>query len=134
MAFFWRFTGVFVAFFWHKFEGVHDILIVSINLNAKKTLSHTLSEYCYVMHMQYSFTEYCTFPFLEVSVLLKKAAELQTYLNNPTWLNFIGLGEENGKPCIYVYVNKLNIPRSLIPDVWYNMPVKIKRIGKIRPR
>ena len=77
-----------------------------------------------------------TAPFLflsEVSVLLKKAAELQTYLNNPTWLNFIGLGEENGKPCVYVYVNKLNIPRSLILDVWYNMPVKIKRIGKIRP-
>lgn len=64
---------------------------------------------------------------------LEKAAELQIHLNYPSWLNFIGLGEEDGKPCVYVYTNKSRIPRSLIPDIWYDMPVKIKNIGKIRP-
>lgn len=69
----------------------------------------------------------------ESLLLLEKAAELQSYLHYPSWLNFIGLGEEDGKPCVYVYTNKSRIPRSLIPDIWYNMPVKIQNIGKVKP-
>ena len=65
--------------------------------------------------------------------LLSKAAELQVFLGCPAWLHFIGVGEADGKPCIYLYVNRKNFPRSDIPDTWRGVPVKVQRIGKIRP-
>lgn len=64
---------------------------------------------------------------------LEKANELRSHLGSPSWLNFIGLGEENGKPCIYVYTNKSRIDCSLIPSTWYDMPVMRRNIGRIRP-
>ena len=65
---------------------------------------------------------------------LNNATELQTFLGYPAWLYFIGVGEADGKPCIYLYVNRnKNFPRSDIPDTWRGVSVKIKRIGKIRP-
>ncbi len=65
--------------------------------------------------------------------ILDNAAELQTFLGYPAWLNFIGVGEADGKPCIYLYVNRKKFPRCDIPDIWRGIPVKVKRIGKIRP-
>ena len=65
---------------------------------------------------------------------LNNAAELQAFLGYPNWLTFIGVGEADGKPCIYLYVNRnKHIPRSDIPDTWRGIPVKVQRIGKIRP-
>lgn len=65
--------------------------------------------------------------------VIDNAAKLQAFLGSPSWLNFIGIGEADGKPCIYLYVNRKKIPRCDIPDTWRGIPVKVKRIGKIRP-
>ena len=62
-----------------------------------------------------------------------KAAEIQSFLGSPYWLNFIGVSESDGKPCIYLYVNRKKFPRRDIPDTWRGIPVKVKCIGKIRP-
>lgn len=68
------------------------------------------------------------------SEIIDKASQLQAFLGFPEWLNFIGVGLLDDKPCIYLYVNrKKNIPRSDIPDTWCDIPVKVKYIGKIRP-
>ena len=65
--------------------------------------------------------------------MIDTAAELQTFLGSPDWLNFIGVGEADGKPCIYLYVKHKKFPRCNIPDTWRGIPVKVKCIGKIRP-
>jgi len=66
--------------------------------------------------------------------VIDNAAELQSFLGSPDWLNFIGVGEVDGKPCIYLYVNRnKNILRRDIPDTWRGTSVKVKYIGKIRP-
>ena len=49
------------------------------------------------------------------SEIINKASQLQAFLGFPNWLNFIGVGEDDGKPCIYLYTNrKKKIPRSWI--------------------
>ena len=65
--------------------------------------------------------------------ILDNAAELQTFLGCPDWLNFIGVGETDGKPCIYLYTKRKKFSRCDIPETWCGVPVKVKRIGKIRP-
>ena len=65
--------------------------------------------------------------------IINNAAELQSFLGYPDWLNFIGVGESDGKPCIYLYVNRKKFLRCDIPDIWRGVPVKVKYIGKIRP-
>ena len=65
--------------------------------------------------------------------MIDYAAELQSFLCYPDWLNFIGVGEADGKPCIYLYVKRKKFPRCDIPDTWRGVPVKVKYIGKIRP-
>ena len=65
--------------------------------------------------------------------MIDYAAELQSFLGYPDWLNFIGVGEANDKPCIYLYVNRKKFPHCDIPDTWRGIPVKVKYIGKIRP-
>ena len=70
---------------------------------------------------------------MDLQFLQQITIELRKYLNDPQWLNFIGLGEENGSPCIYVYTNRSRIPISTIPEIWYDMPVKVQNIGKVRP-
>ena len=65
--------------------------------------------------------------------ILRKAAELQAFLGFPTWLNFIGVGEYEDKPCIHLYANTRRFPIANIPASWYGLPVKVKVIGKIRP-
>lgn len=65
--------------------------------------------------------------------VIDNAAELQSFLGYPDWLNFIGVGEADGKPCIYLYVNRKKFPRNNIPASWFGMPVKVQRIGTIRP-
>ena len=67
------------------------------------------------------------------NTLLDNATQLQAFLNFPDWLNFISVGASDDKPCIYLYTNRKNIPRKDIPDTWYDMPVIVQRIGKIRP-
>lgn len=39
----------------------------------------------------------------------------------------------SSEPCIYLYTKRKNVPLKDIPDTWYDMPVKVQRIGKIRP-
>ncbi len=65
--------------------------------------------------------------------LLNNATQLQPFLGYPDWLNFIGVGELDGKPCIYLYANRRNIPRCDIPKIWHGISVNVKYIGKIRP-
>ena len=65
--------------------------------------------------------------------VIDNVAELQSFLGRPDWLNFIGVGEADGKPCIYLYVNRKKFPRCDISDAWHGVPVKVKYIGKIRP-
>lgn len=65
--------------------------------------------------------------------VIDNAAKLQAFLGYPDWLNFIGVGEADGKPCIYLYVNHKKFPHRDIPDTWRGVPVKMKYIGKIRP-
>ena len=66
-------------------------------------------------------------------ILRDNAAQLQAFLNFPEWLNFIGIGALDGKPCIYLYTSRKNIPRKDIPDTWKDIPVTVRYIGKIRP-
>ena len=70
---------------------------------------------------------------MDNNTLLDNAAQLQAFLNFPEWLNFVGIGALDGKPCIYLYTNRKNIPRKDIPDTWKNIPVTVRYIGKIRP-
>ena len=65
--------------------------------------------------------------------IIDNAAKLQSFLGSPDWLYFIGVGELDRKPCIYLYTKRKNIPINDIPDTWFDMPVKVQRIGKIRP-
>ena len=66
-------------------------------------------------------------------ILRDNAAQLQAFLNFPDWLYFIGVSELDCKPCIYLHTKRKNIPIKDIPDTWFDMPVKVQRIGKIRP-
>ena len=45
----------------------------------------------------------------------------------------IGIGLENGRPCIIAYVNKIRIARKILPEEWHDIPVKIRKLGKLRP-
>lgn len=65
--------------------------------------------------------------------LSDNATQLQAFLIFPDWLNFIGVGELDGKPCIYLYANRRNIPRKDIPNTWKSVTVTVRYIGKIRP-
>ena len=65
--------------------------------------------------------------------LQDKAVALGAYLNNPEWLQIIGIGSDDGSPCIYVYANKLRPARTLVPNIWCDVPVKIRKIGKLKP-
>ena len=69
----------------------------------------------------------------ESQILQDKASTLRTYLNNPDWLQVIGIGLENGRPCIIAYVNKIRIARKILPEEWHDIPVKIRKLGKLRP-
>lgn len=70
---------------------------------------------------------------IESLTLQDKAVALKAYLNNPEWLQVIGIGSDNGSPCIYVYANKLRQARALVPDTWCDVPVKVMKIGKLIP-
>ena len=71
---------------------------------------------------------------IESQTLQDKAVALETYLNNPEWLKVIGIGsDDDGRPCIFVYVSKLKIARALIPSIWCDVPVKVRRLGKLSP-
>ena len=70
---------------------------------------------------------------IESQILQDKASTLRTYLNNPDWLQVIGIGLENGRPCIIAYVNKIRIARKILPEEWHDIPVKIRKFGKLRP-
>ncbi len=70
---------------------------------------------------------------IEYQKLQDKAVDLKTHLNNPEWLQIIGIGLDNDEPCIFVYVNKLNLARNLVPSIWHNIPVKIRKIKKLNP-
>lgn len=63
---------------------------------------------------------------------LNLAAKLQHILGSPDWLNFVGVGEADGRPCIYLYTKRKNFPRCDVPDSWHDIPVKVKYIGRIR--
>ncbi len=58
---------------------------------------------------------------------------LRAYLNDPEWLQVIGIGSDDGSPCIYVYANKLRPARALVPNTWCDVPVKVRRLGKLSP-
>jgi hypothetical protein len=63
-----------------------------------------------------------------------KAATLQQHLNYPEWLTTIGLGEAEGRPCLFVYVNNMSLARKAdIPPGWQGIPVNIKYMGTIHP-
>lgn len=65
--------------------------------------------------------------------LQDKAVALKAYLNNPEWLQIVGIGSDDGRPCIFVYVSKLRLARALVPSTWCDVPVKIRRLGKLSP-
>ena len=63
-------------------------------------------------------------PTLQDKVVALKA------LNNPEWLQVIGIGSDDGSSCIYVYANKLHPARAITPNTWEDVPVKLKKLGK----
>lgn len=42
-------------------------------------------------------------------------------------------GSDDGSPCIYVYANKLRPARAIIPNIWCDVPVKLKKLGNLSP-
>ncbi len=70
---------------------------------------------------------------IESPTLQDKATALKEYLNNPEWLQVIGIGSDDESPCIYVYANKLRPARALVPNTWCDVPVKIRKLGKLKP-
>ena len=70
---------------------------------------------------------------IKLQTLQDKAVALKAYLNNPEWLQVIGIGSDEGSPCIYVYANKLRPARALVPNIWCDVPVKLKKLGKLSP-
>ena len=70
---------------------------------------------------------------MESLVMQAKAMSLQQHMNDPKWLTTIGLGEVEGKPCFFVYVNdRRSAYKANIPKDWHGVPVKIKYMGAMR--
>jgi hypothetical protein len=58
------------------------------------------------------------------------AARLAAHLSNATWLTAVGVGEQDGKDCIYLYVKapkKHEI--SFLNDGWEGFPVIVRKVG-----
>ena len=70
---------------------------------------------------------------IKLQTLWNKAEALREHLSNPEWLQAIGIGSDDGSPCIYVYANKLRPARALVPNIWCDVPVKLKKLGKLSP-
>lgn len=59
---------------------------------------------------------------------------LYEQLKHYSWLNCIGIGETDGKPCLYIYVNNLRKMKfDFNKTEWENYPIKIIKMGKIKP-
>ena len=69
----------------------------------------------------------------ESPTLQDKAVALKAYLNDPEWLQVIGIGSDDGSPCIYVYANKLRPARAFVPSTWCDVPVKVRKLEKLSP-
>ena len=70
---------------------------------------------------------------IESPTLQDKAVALKAYLNNPEWLQVIGIGSDDGTPCIFVYANKVSLARTFVPSTWCDVPVKIRKLSKLSP-
>lgn len=61
------------------------------------------------------------------------ATDLRVHFGRPSWLSSIGVGSEDGRSAIIVFV--VNTPRigNPIPDEWEGYPVVMRVFGSFAP-
>ena len=66
---------------------------------------------------------------------IQQAAEsLAQLLQGSPWLTGVAVGEREGEPCIFVYVNSAKqADVGFLRGGWQGFPVEIKRLGTLRP-
>lgn len=61
------------------------------------------------------------------------AKSLQERYQDAPWLTAVGVGEHEGRACIFVYVKSLDPARlGFLKDGWYGFPVVVRKMS--RPR
>jgi hypothetical protein len=64
--------------------------------------------------------------------IVKAAQELLNRLQGVRWLTAIGVGQEDQKECIFLYVKSLRQAKAetaFLTDGWQGFPVVIKQMG-----
>ncbi len=62
------------------------------------------------------------------------AASLQEKFGDASWLTMVGIGEHEGRECIFLYVKLLNaVPTDLLKRGWHGFPVVVRKMGQPRP-
>jgi hypothetical protein len=66
---------------------------------------------------------------------IQAAAEsLREKLQAAPWFTMVGVGEQEGRKCIFLYVKSLNsVPPELLKNGWQNFPVVTRKMGQPRP-
>ena len=66
---------------------------------------------------------------------VEQAADLLSErLRSAPWLTTIGVGQENGSPCIYVYVKSLDpIAVAFLKEGWHGFRVLVRKMRSPRP-
>jgi len=62
------------------------------------------------------------------------AAELRERYRDASWISAIGIGQQNGRSCIFLYARSLVAAKAQFPDGnWQGYPVVIRKMGPVRP-
>jgi hypothetical protein len=68
------------------------------------------------------------------TMTIEEAANaLAQRLSGASWLTAIGTGTHAGRPCIFLYVSRLNVDLSFLKDGWEGYCVQVRKMGSIRP-
>ena len=64
---------------------------------------------------------------------IQAATELRDHLQGVPWLIAVGLGEEEGSPCIFLYVKKFRRDAlGFLAGGWRGFPVVVRKMGTPR--
>jgi len=64
----------------------------------------------------------------------RAATELQSHFHRAPWFTSVGVGRQNGREVIFLYVNSVERARAAFPQTeWHGFPVIIRKMTGLRP-
>ena len=62
------------------------------------------------------------------------ARELRDHYRDASWISAIGIGQQHGRLCIFLYAKSLGAAKAhFLKESWQGFPVVIRKMGSVRP-